>query len=154
MELFRVALRRDSASLLRFSFLSHVNFFFPFGVLLFCRLKCPYTCFSLNCCFLVIFVLLILVSSVLFLVAFISLPSRFLCSLRIIVSMLRRCLECWQELFLLLFFIHIFCLRCLWYNYILTFMFHSFFCNLELSKYSFIFSLSFESVISRNGSIY
>ena len=42
-----------------------------------CRLKCPYNCFSSNFCFLVIFILLMFVSSVLWLMALTSLPPRY-----------------------------------------------------------------------------
>ena len=75
MVLFCAATRRDSVSLLRFSFLSHVHFFFG-EISLVCLLKCSYSCFSSPFCFLVIFVLLMFVLFVLFLVAVISLPAR------------------------------------------------------------------------------
>ena len=78
MALFCVAIRGDSVSLLRYLFLSHVHVFLC-EISLFCRLKCPYSLFF-HFCFLVIFVLLILMLSVLFLVAIISLPN-FLVSL-------------------------------------------------------------------------
>ena len=71
-----VTVRRDSVSFLRFPFLSHVQVL-PCNMSLVCRLKCPYSCLSSHFCFLIIFVLLILVLSVLFMVAMISLPPRF-----------------------------------------------------------------------------
>ena len=63
-----------------------------------------HSCFSSHFCFLVIFYLLMLVLSVLFLVAVISLPLPFLCSLRVFVSMHWRYLECWRILSPLLSF--------------------------------------------------
>ena len=76
MVLFCAAIRRDSVSLLRFPFLSHV-YVFSCAMLLISRLKRPWSCFSFHFCFLVIVVLLVLVLFVLFLVAIISLPPRF-----------------------------------------------------------------------------
>ena len=70
---FWAAIKRDSFSFLRFSFLSHVQVF-SCEISLVCRLKSPCRCFSSHFCFLVIFVLLIFVLSVLFLVTVISLP--------------------------------------------------------------------------------
>ena len=58
--LFCVAIRRDSVSLLRFLFLSQVQVF-SFEISLFWRSKCPFSCFSYHFCFLIIFVLLMLV---------------------------------------------------------------------------------------------
>ena len=55
-------------SLLCFPFLSHVQVFLS-EISLVCHLKYPYSCFSSHFCFLVIFVLLMLVLSVFFLVA-------------------------------------------------------------------------------------
>ena len=75
MVLFYAFVRRDSVSLLRFPFLSHVKVFL--SEISLCCLKCPYHCFSSHFCFLVIFVLLMLVSSVSFLVVVISLTSHF-----------------------------------------------------------------------------
>ena len=72
MALFCAAFRRNSVSLLRFTFFSHVHVFWcemsPFSLL-----NRPESCLSSYFCFIVI-VLLILMSSVLFLVPVISLP--------------------------------------------------------------------------------
>ena len=68
--------RRDSVSLLRFPFLSPVHVFSREMSLVSC-LERSYSSFSSRFCFLVIFVLLILVSSILFLVTVISSPLRF-----------------------------------------------------------------------------
>ena len=73
MTLFCAAIRRDSVSLLRFLFLSHVQVFLCEISLVF-HLKCPHSCFSYHFCFLVNFVLLMLVLSLLLLVAVINLP--------------------------------------------------------------------------------
>ena len=67
-------------------------------------MKYLYSCFSSHFYFLVIFVLLILVLSVycfwsLYLVFLCS----FLCSLRVVLSMYQRYLQCWWVIFLLLF---------------------------------------------------
>ena len=70
------AIARHSVSLLRFLFLSYVQVF-SCELSLVRRLKCPQCCFSSHFCFLVIAVLLILVLSVLFLVAVISLLLHF-----------------------------------------------------------------------------
>ena len=91
------------------------------------RLKCPYSCFSTHLCFLVISGLLLLVLSILFRVAVISLPLRFSYSLRVVVLMCQRCLQCWLVLFLLLFLTHIICQPHLWdarpYAWLLVFLF-------------------------------
>ena len=76
---FWVAIRRDSISLFRLPFLSHVQVF-SCKISLVCCLTCLYICFSSYFCFLVIFVPLMLVLSVLFLVAVISLLPRFFIS--------------------------------------------------------------------------
>ena len=76
MALLCAAIRRDSLSLLRFSFLSHIQIYSCEVSLVF-RMKYPYSCFSSPFCFLVIAVLLILVLFVLFLVTVISLCSHF-----------------------------------------------------------------------------
>ena len=68
--LFSAAIKRDFASLLRLPFLIHVHIF-SCEMLLISHLKCPLSYFSSH------FSLLVLVSSVLFLVAVISLPPRF-----------------------------------------------------------------------------
>ena len=73
MVLFCAAIRRDSVSLLSYPFLSHVQIFLC-KISLVYRWKCLYSCFSYHFCFIVIFVLLMLVLSVLFLAAVISLP--------------------------------------------------------------------------------
>ena len=105
MALFYAAIRRDSVSLSMFPFLSHVHVF-SCEMSLVSRLKRTQSCFSSHFYFLVIVVMLIVVSLVLILVAVISLPPCFLCSLRVVVSMRQRCLQCWQVLFLHLFLIH------------------------------------------------
>ena len=74
--LFCAAIRRDFVSLLRFPFLSHVHVL-SCEMLLISHLKRPYIWFYSHFCFLVIMVPLVLVLSVYFLVAVISLPSRF-----------------------------------------------------------------------------
>ena len=76
MTLFCAAVWRDSVSLLRLPFLSHVSVFL-YDILVVYRLKCPYNCFSSHFCFLVIFVLLRFVLSAVFLVVVINLPPRF-----------------------------------------------------------------------------
>ena len=81
-------IRRDLVSLLRFSFLCHVQVF-SCDILLVCRLKCQYNCFSSHFCFLIIFVLLIFELSVLFLVAEISLPLRLF---YVVFLLLYRCI--------------------------------------------------------------
>ena len=86
MALFFAAIRRDSVSLLRFPFLNHVQVFSCENLLV-CRLKCPYSCFSSNFCFLVIFILLMFVFTVLLLVVVISLPSCFFLCLLVVISM-------------------------------------------------------------------
>ena len=74
--LFCAAIGRDSVSLLRFLFLSHVHVSSCL-MLLISRLKRTQICFSSNICFLVIVFLLVLVLSVLFLVAVINFFLRF-----------------------------------------------------------------------------
>ena len=76
MALFYTAIRRDSVSLLKFPFLSHVQVF-SCEISLVCRLKFPYNSFSSHFCSLLIVVLLILVLLVLFLVAISSLSLLF-----------------------------------------------------------------------------
>ena len=75
MALFCASIGRDSVSLLRFPFLSHVHIFSC--EMLLSRLKSLSSCSSSHFCFLVIVVLLVLMLSVLFLVAVISLSPRF-----------------------------------------------------------------------------
>ena len=75
MVLFCAAINKDSVSLKRFPFFRHVQVF-SWEISLVYRLKYPYTCFSTHF-FLVIFVLLKLVLSLLFLEAVISFPPRF-----------------------------------------------------------------------------
>ena len=70
------AIRRDSVSLLRCPFLYHVQVF-SCEISFVCRLKYPTVFLSFHFCFLVIFHLMVLVLSVLFLVTVISLPPRF-----------------------------------------------------------------------------
>ena len=76
MALFCAAIRIDSFSLLSFPFLSHVHVF-SCKISLVCRLKCSHSCFFSHFCLQIIFVLLMLVLSILFLVTTISLPLRF-----------------------------------------------------------------------------
>ena len=68
MALFCAAIRRDSVSLLKFPFLSHVQVF-SFEILFISRLKHPLSCFSSRFCFLVSFILLVTMLSVSFLMA-------------------------------------------------------------------------------------
>ena len=105
MELFWVAIRRNSVSFLRFPFLGHVQDFSR-EISLVRRLKCPFTYFSSHFCFQVIFVFLMLVLSALFLVAVISFPLHFLCYLLVFVSLHQRYLECWRVPSLRLFLKH------------------------------------------------
>ena len=113
MALFCAAIRRDSVSLLKFLFLSHVHVLSS-EMLFISHLKRPWSCFPSHFCFLVFVILLSIVLSVLFLMALISLRLCFLCSLRVVVWMCQRCLRCWQDLFLSLFLVHIVCQRRLW----------------------------------------
>ena len=76
MALFCAAIRRDSVSLLKFPFLSHVQVL-SCQMLFISRLKRPWSCFSSYFCFLVFVILLSVMLSVLFLVAVISPPSCF-----------------------------------------------------------------------------
>ena len=75
MAIFHTVIRKDSVSLLRFCFLSHIQVFLC-EILLVSHLKYLYICFSSHLCFLVIVVLLIIV----FLFCFRSLSLVFLCS--------------------------------------------------------------------------
>ena len=77
MVLLWAAPRKDLVSLLSFPFLSHVQVFSS-AIAFVCRLKSPYSCFSSHFLIFFFFVLLMLVLSVLFLVAVISLPLGFL----------------------------------------------------------------------------
>ena len=86
MVLFCAAIRRDLVFLVRFPFFSYVHIF-SYEMSLDSLLKCSYSRLSSHFCFLVTFVLFILVLSVLILVAVISFPSCFQCSLRVVVSM-------------------------------------------------------------------
>ena len=70
MALFCAAIRRDSVSLSRFSFLSHV-YVFLCEIFIVYRLKYPCSCYSSNFYFLAIFVLVIFVLHGLFLVTLI-----------------------------------------------------------------------------------
>ena len=74
--LFCAAIRRDSVSLLKFPFLSHVQVL-SCEVLFISRLKTPIELFSFPFSFLVIVILLSIVLSVSFLVAVMSLPLCF-----------------------------------------------------------------------------
>ena len=94
MSLLSTVIRKDSLSLERFPFLSHVHVFLC-EISLVCRLKYPHSCFSSNSCFLVFIVLLIFMLPVVFLVAIISLSLPFLCSFRVPVLICPRYLQCW-----------------------------------------------------------
>ena len=72
--MFCAAIRRDSVSLLKFPFLSHVHVL-SCEMLFVGRLKRPCSCFSFHFCFLVFVILLSIVLSVLFLIAVINPPS-------------------------------------------------------------------------------
>ena len=109
---FCAAVRRDTDSLLRFSFLSHIQAFLC-EISIVCRFKYPYYSFSSHFRFLVIIVLPIPVLFVLFLVVVISLLCSFLCSLRVVVSISGHRLVCWWVLFLF-FLTHIVYLCYLW----------------------------------------
>ena len=74
--LFCVVIRRDSVSLLKFPFLSHVQVL-SCEMLFISRLKRPQSYFPSHFCFLVIVILLSIVLSVSFLMAVISPPSCF-----------------------------------------------------------------------------
>ena len=76
MAVFYAAIRSDSCTLLRLSFLNHVHVL-SCEMLLVSRLKYPSSYFSPHFCFLVISGLPILVSSNIFLVPLISHPLRF-----------------------------------------------------------------------------
>ena len=89
MTLFWATIRRHSVSLFVCLFLSHVHVFSN-EISLVCRLKCRYSCFSSHFCFLVIFVPLMFVLSVLFLVDLIRLPPRFF---YVVFLSLYRCID-------------------------------------------------------------
>ena len=76
MALFCAAIWRDSVSILKFPFLSHIQVFSR-EMLFISRLKLSLSCFSSYFCFLVIVILLVFVLLVLFLVAVMSPPSCF-----------------------------------------------------------------------------
>ena len=113
MALFCAAIRRDSVSLLRFPFLSHVQVFSG-EISLVCRLKWTYNNLSSHFRFLVIFALLMFVLFVLSRRGNQSSPALFYAVFSSLYSMHRRYLECWQVGFLLLFLTHIVCLSHLW----------------------------------------
>ena len=71
------AIRRDSVSLLRFPFLSHVQII-SCAILVICHLKYTHSCFSFHFCFLVFVVLLVLTLSVQLLATIICLYLLFL----------------------------------------------------------------------------
>ena len=97
MALSYAAIGRDSVSLLRFPFRSHIHVF-SCEILFISRFKRPSSWFSFHFSFLVIVALLVLVSLELFLVAAIFLRD-FVCSHRVVVSICQRCLQCWQVIF-------------------------------------------------------
>ena len=76
MALFCAAIRRDSVSLLMFSFLSHIHVFSS-KMKLVSHLTCSYSCIYFYFWFLIVSGLLILVLPVLFLMPVVSLPLRF-----------------------------------------------------------------------------
>ena len=81
MTMFCAAIRRDSVSLLKLLFLSHV-LVFSYDMLFISCLKRPESWFSSHFCFQVIVIRLVIVLSVLFLMAVISLLRAFLSSCR------------------------------------------------------------------------
>ena len=110
MALFCVTVKRDSVSLLKFPFLSHVHVLSS-EMFFISRLKRPKSCFPSHFCFIVIVILLSIVLSVSFLMAVMSPPSWYVYSLWVVVSMRQRCLQCCQVLFFPLFLKHIVCQR-------------------------------------------
>ena len=109
MTLFCAVVRRDLVSLKRFLLLSHVQVF-SCKISSVYRLKYTYSCFSPHFCFLVV-VLLIIMTSVKFLVAVSSLSLLFfLCSLRFLLLMHPHHFQYWRVLVLLLFLTYIVCL--------------------------------------------
>ena len=76
MALFCAAIRRDSVSLFKFPFLSHVQVL-SCHMLFISRLKRPWSCFPSHFCFIVIDILLSIMLSVLFLMDVNSLLSCF-----------------------------------------------------------------------------
>ena len=93
MALFCAAIRKDSVSLLQFSFLSHAQVFLC-EISPVCRKKYPFSCFSPHFCFLVIVVQLVFMLSVLFLVTVISLPLFFLSNSRVLSFSLSSTIAC------------------------------------------------------------
>ena len=96
MALSCAAIRRDSVSLLRLLFLGQFQVF-SCEMVFISRSKRPQNCFFSYFCFLVI-----IIPSYVVLVSFLMavLVRVFLCSLRAVVSMRQRCLQCRQVLFL------------------------------------------------------
>ena len=106
MALFWAAIRSDSVSLLKFPFLSHLQVL-SCEILFISRLKRPLSCFPSHFCFLVIVivvhrVIIIIVSNGCNQFSIVV----FEYSLRVVVSMRRHSLHCWQVLFLPLFLKH------------------------------------------------
>ena len=98
MALYCAAIRRDSFYVLKFLFLSHIKVFLR-EVSLVYRFKYPYNCFSSY----------FYLSVNLYVVGAISgrFLRSFLCSLRVLISMYRRYLQCWRVLYILLCMTHI-----------------------------------------------
>ena len=135
MALFCAAIRRDSVSLLKFPFLSHVQVLLC-EMLFISRLNRPWGCFPSHFCFLVFVIVLFIVLSVLFLMAVISHLSCFLCSHRVVVW---KCLRCWQVLFLSLFLVHIVCQT----NYIAYILNQNNISDYKALRMFYIFSFQF-----------
>ena len=106
MALFCTAVWWDSVSVVNFPFLSHIHVFLC-EMSLVSLLKHPQRCFRFLFCFLIISVLLVLMLSVFYLIA-------FQCSLRVVVSIRQRYIQCWYVPSFLLFLRYIFCQRNLW----------------------------------------
>ena len=110
MVLFCAAIRRDSVSLLKFSFLNRVKVF-SCEMLFISRLKGLLSCFYSHFCFLFIVILLSIALSVSFLVVVISPTSCYSMwsSSRCIDA--SKLIRCRQIIFLTLFSVHIVCQR-------------------------------------------
>ena len=106
MALFCAVIRRDSVSLLKFPFLSHVQDF-SCKMLFISRLKRPEICFPSPFCFQVFIIYLVSVVSIIFN----GCNQSFMFSMQSSshLSMRQNCLQCWQVL--PLFLIQIFCQR-------------------------------------------
>ena len=112
MALFWATIRRNSVSLLRLSFLNHVQVFSS-EISLVCLIKCSCNSFSSQFCFRIIIFLLILILFV-FLVTVISLSLLFSYVVFESTSMYRSYFKCWLVFFLFLFLTHRVCPCYLW----------------------------------------